>query len=288
MLTVIKRTSLNFEELQEVKALEHKCISQSSEQLSFDWALITQKSSRKSSLLVYQHGHLIAYCRYFLFYQKVAEVLLYAKRSELSSLFEVLSQALRECLLPMGVNTISIQSDFLGDEFLKARGFVLAEVELSMEKMLLEPCYQDDNAKLPFRVRLANESDLEAILVMERMIFKDDNFINQTELIEQLESPDRDIVIVEQGSLLAKMHLNYQSSQAVIQNLCVDQLHQRQGLATLLIATGERFCQERGLTKLSLSVDKANHKAVSLYKKAGFCVAKEQLYWHKRLESPIF
>jgi ribosomal protein S18 acetylase RimI-like enzyme len=281
---MVKRVNLDGEELEQLRALE-RSLPESREGFCFDWPLIERPAKHQSTFLIIEGTKLLAYARVFLFYQDMAEVLLYAEFNRRSALFAQLMSAVRAFLEPRNISNVLLQGAYHQPDFLKARDFELKELELLMEKRLFAQSPANTLAN-EVEVTIAERSDLEAIFALDKAVFKEDNFINLGELSKQLILPDREILILKEQTLRAKLHLRYDKDKAIIQNLCVAPEYLQQGYGKQLVKEAERHAKERQCKVLSLWVAKDNRPAVSLYQSTGFHIAKEQSYWQKCLELP--
>lgn len=55
-----------------------------------------------------------------------------------------------------------------------------------------------------------------------------------------------------------------------ITNICVDEVHRRQGIASALLNAQKKFLKTAGMDTLHLEVRRSNEEAIALYKKHGF------------------
>ncbi len=126
------------------------------------------------------------------------------------------------------------------------------------------------------QIRLAKKEDLAALLELENITFKEENFHKNQ--LKYLLLKARSLVLVASienlmvGSII--ILLRDHISNARIYSLNVHPEYRRRGLGSLLMDTALKLLKERGFKKITLEVGVNNKAAQSLYISKSFVVDK--------------
>ncbi len=127
----------------------------------------------------------------------------------------------------------------------------------------------------PF-IRPAKKGDFDALLDLENICFKEENFHKKQ--LEYLLFRARSIVLVAtiDGNIVGSIItlLRNDISHARIYSLNVHPSYRRMGIASLLMNTVENSLKEKKFKNISLEVGVNNKAARSLYESKGFSVDK--------------
>ena len=135
--------------------------------------------------------------------------------------------------------------------------------------------------------QLAQEDDLAVLLPFMRQLFESDNppvdqAFNEPAarraVLDLLRKPDfgRVWLILSNGQpagyvvLTIGYSLEYQGHDAFIDELFLAEPYRGHGLGRQAIALVEETCREWGVNALHLEVERPNHQAQALYRRAGF------------------
>ena len=130
---------------------------------------------------------------------------------------------------------------------------------------------------LKAHIRLATKEDLDALLNLENICFKEETFSRRQ--LKYLLQEARSIVLVAEiedniiGSII--ILLRERILNARIYSFNVHPEHRRKGIAKLLMDTAFSILKEKGYNKITLEVGINNHIAQNLYKSKGFIVDKK-------------
>ncbi|VVB92519.1 putative N-acetyltransferase [uncultured archaeon] len=131
-------------------------------------------------------------------------------------------------------------------------------------------------------IRAAKKEDLDALLNLEEICFKEERFFRKQ--LKYLLLRARSIVLVAEdggviGSILILLRENIHNAR--IYSLNVHPAHRRQGIASLLMDKTIGLLKEKGVTKITLEVGVNNKPAQNLYATKGFVVDKKLFNYYK-------
>ena len=133
------------------------------------------------------------------------------------------------------------------------------------------------DGSLKAHIRLATKEDLDALLNLEDICFKEEIFprsqlkyvLQKARSMVLVAEIDRNII----GSII--ILLRERILHARIYSLNVHPEHRRKGIASLLMNTAQDILEEKGYKNITLEVGINNHIAQSLYRSEGFIVDKK-------------
>jgi len=132
-------------------------------------------------------------------------------------------------------------------------------------------------------IRLAKKEDFEALLALEKICFKEENFHKKQ--LKYLLQRAKSIALVAEiedkliGSLIILLRSHILNAR--IYSLDVHPAFRRQGLASLLMDTVLGLLKEKGFKKITLEVGVNNIAARNLYRSKGFIVDKTLHNYYK-------
>lgn len=128
------------------------------------------------------------------------------------------------------------------------------------------------SSDVDMRIRLAGESDLNALVALEHLCFATDR-LSRRSFRRWLQAPNSTLFVAESGETLAGYGLFLFLRGTILARLYSIAVHpdwRGAGIARLLIAAGEEAAEERGRLFLRLEVSVDNHAAIRLYESLGY------------------
>ncbi len=131
-------------------------------------------------------------------------------------------------------------------------------------------------------IRAAKREDLDALIYLEEICFKEEKFYRK-QLRYLLLKAKSVILIAEYGGIVGSIIVLLRENihNARIYSLNVHPAHRRQGIASLLMDKTMELLQEKGITKVTLEVGICNIPAQNLYASEGFVVDKKLYNYYK-------
>ncbi len=124
-------------------------------------------------------------------------------------------------------------------------------------------------------IRKATLSDLEVLCSLEKHCFEKKRF-SEDHVRWLLESPDAtSYVYYNEDGIVASIILMRLGMIGKVVSLGVAPGHRRRGIATELMALGERVMRDRGATSMHLEVGITNDTAIMLYESLGYEIVRE-------------
>jgi ribosomal protein S18 acetylase RimI-like enzyme len=144
----------------------------------------------------------------------------------------------------------------------------------------------------PARLRRARESDLEALVEMERNFFTSDHQISRRGFRRFLVSPNATLIVADVGGAVAGCVLviyRRGSGLARLYTIAVAEAFQRRGIARQLLAAAEAGARRRGRGVMRLEVRADDAGAVALYESAGYGLfGRRSRYYDGRIDALRF
>jgi len=136
---------------------------------------------------------------------------------------------------------------------------------------------RDGSLNLNAHIRLAAKEDLDALLNLEKICFKEETFSRRQ--VKYLLQKARSIVLVAEieGNIIGSIIilLRERILNARIYSFNVHPEHRRKGIAKSLMDTAFDILKEKGYNKITLEVGINNQAAQNLYQLKGFIVDKK-------------
>ena len=133
------------------------------------------------------------------------------------------------------------------------------------------------DGSLKQRIRLATKEDIDALLNLEKICFKEETFPRRQ--LQYLLLKARSMVLVTEidGNIIGSMIILLRKNilNARIYSLNVHPEHRRKGIAGSLMDPAFDILEEKGYKKITLEVGINNQAAQNLYKSKGFIVDKK-------------
>ncbi len=131
-------------------------------------------------------------------------------------------------------------------------------------------------------IRAAKKEDMDALLNLEEICFKEETF--HREQLKYLLLKARSIVLVAGddgiiGSIIVLLRENIRSAR--IYSLNVHPAHRRRGMAGMLMDKAMGLLKEKGFNKITLEVGINNKPARNLYASKGFVMDKKLCNYYK-------
>lgn len=131
-------------------------------------------------------------------------------------------------------------------------------------------------------IRAAKKEDLDALLNLEEICFKEETF--HREQLKYLLLKARSVVLVAGdggiiGSIIVLLRENIRNAR--IYSLNVHPVHRRQGIAGMLMDKAMELLKEKGVKKITLEVGVNNKPAQNLYASKGFVADKKLCNYYK-------
>ena len=144
-------------------------------------------------------------------------------------------------------------------------------------------------ANIFFKIKSANINNIEDHLTECSHLFIPplDTYIDIKRYSKKLFSNAITFEAWDDGKLigLIAIYLNdFDSKIGFITNVSIAENYLGCGLATELIKRSIEFSRGEKIKKISLEVNRNNNKAISLYKKCGFCINKDVLIDNKNIK----
>ena len=139
------------------------------------------------------------------------------------------------------------------------------------------------DGSLNIHIRIASEDDMDALLSLEKICFKEETFHKKQ--LKYLLLKAKSIVLIAENKdniigsiiiLLRKTILN-----ARVYSLNVHPEYRRLGIASSLMDSGMDILRKRGYEYITLEVGINNHAAQDLYRSKGFVVDKTLYNYYK-------
>ncbi len=204
-----------------------------------------------------------------------------------------------------GMNVVQAWTDHSRKErieVLEKEDFKLVDVESDMEFDLAKiPSNIGENTQVTIRsLRKENEEDIKTLNWLANECFEEhfdyrprtieetrDSLFNDPYLRKQecfFATLDEENVGFVRVGIDEKYNIEKNVKCGRVRSLGVLKSHRRKGIGTRLTLHGLKALKAKGMTKTTLDVDDFNQtKAIKLYEKVGFKVAKKYLKYEKRL-----
>ncbi len=125
---------------------------------------------------------------------------------------------------------------------------------------------------IPFTIRCAVATDLDALVELERRSFASDQ-LNRRQLSRHINSESASLLVATQNHLLlgdALVFFRHGSLAARLYSLVVSDQARGRGLGRKLLAAAEHAVLQHGCRELRLEVRSDNPQAIKLYEQAGY------------------
>ncbi len=137
-------------------------------------------------------------------------------------------------------------------------------------------------------IRVAKKEELDALLNLEEICFKEEKFHRKQ--LNYLLLKARSVVLVAEaggiiGSIIVLLRENIHNAR--IYSLNVHPAYRRRGIASLLMDKTMGLLKEKGVTKITLEVGVNNKAAQNLYSSKGFIVDKKLYNYYKNMDDAL-
>lgn len=134
-----------------------------------------------------------------------------------------------------------------------------------------------------FKIRPAKKEDLDALLNLENICFKEETFHKRQLRYLLLKAKSIVLVAAVRREIIGSMIILLRNHifSARIYSLNVHPAHRRAGMASLLMDTAQKLLKERGFKRITLEVGINNRAARNLYKSKGFISDKTLYNYYK-------
>lgn len=131
-------------------------------------------------------------------------------------------------------------------------------------------------------IRVAKKEELDALLNLEEICFKEEKF-HKLQLKYLLLKAKSVVLVAEAGGIIGSIIVLLRENihNARIYSLNVHPAYRRQGIASLLMDTAMGLLKEKGVTKVTLETGVNNKAAQNLYESKGFFVDKRLYNYYK-------
>ncbi|MCC5791363.1 MAG: GNAT family N-acetyltransferase [Legionellaceae bacterium] len=261
---------LSTRQLQDMELLYQHCRQQDGGSPLFYPEHLLKKRSPQSNWLYTIDDSLYASASVFYFYDEACEISLLVhpdKRQQgiASELLRRLYPLLVQHQMQQLIFTLGAGSPHW--PWLRDKGLLYKTSEYHMRRQGFEPHLIGERR---IKVRRAKGTDLPHLCQIDSQCFN-----HRPEMLERysllLHDPRYALLVAQLGErVIGKAHINWQSNEAVLSDIGILPLYQKQGFGGELLASAIEKSLKEGCSVQSLSVETGNSHALALYQRFGF------------------
>ena len=281
---LIQTPLLDHKQLAQLDLLSADCKNADGNVVAIYRHLLGNDRHRPANILYYERDAddveaLVGFLGAFFFSEDTCEIaLMVAPGIRRQGIASQMMKAILPLIQVEGIQRLSFSSPHgLNDPWLTAWGLHYENSEFQMQRSENQPIVIQ-NASVS--VRAASDIDIPTLCAIDNACFSSYRVDMPERVHTLLNDPDHCLFIVsENGSVVGKGHLNWQSKGARLSDIAIIPDAQGRGAGTVLLAYCINHALAANTSNIVLDVETTNKKALNLYTRLGFSIINAHDYW---------
>lgn len=274
----IHRNQLTLEELRRVNDLVERCNVRDGGSPMLYPNILIERRLTKNIIIYYQREQIVGFLGIYFFYKNACEIsLLVAPNQRRQGLAKCMLRAILPLLGQKQICKLFFSTAKNANQiWLKKLGFLYDHSEYTMSRISNLP---SERRKASARIYAANREDIPILCNLDEACFSGSRV--EAARFETLlqDSHYRLFLAAQDTTVIGKVHFRWQNEESFLSDLAVFPAYQGRGWGQELLSYCVNYSLSLGKSKLTLDVETSNTKALNLYLREGFSIAKATDFW---------